>query len=415
MRCTKSESSDKTGPHVGTRWHVFAGGFLALAVMTLLAAAGGRVIPLFLKQELRTVFMAALLVLFGLKMLYDAMIYEENNEEPEELKEVSRPEHGAALVGPSRLLRAARYFFSPIFIQAASLTLMAEWGDRSQLATFALAADRSASAVCLGAILGHGLCTGLAVLGGNVLAKRISERLVLLIGGICFLSFALFTVVDELFSSGGGMAVLNPAFLICFFTSVLVNGHDHQSIRRKFKIMKENELRLLGEPQVKVEILWVGNAAESDGVVECQHGAEECQLNTLSACGLKKLQGEPESRLSFIEWKSVGRFSRRFEYDYVPWVIVNGRHMPSSEANLTIALCEEYATHTTPVLQVVAIPLVPSSAHYLMEYTTLLLILRLGSNRPHICSTLSKVGAASFLDEGQRCYREQQRDHGENE
>ncbi|XP_026190652.1 gamma-interferon-responsive lysosomal thiol protein-like [Cyclospora cayetanensis] len=238
--------------------------------------------------------------------------------------------------------------------------------------------------------------------------------------------------------------------------------------------MKENELRLLGEPQVKVEILyealcpfckseegvdcetleWVnssaGNAAESDGVVECQHGAEECQLNTLSACGLKKLQGEPESRLSFIEcvetldsvadgkWrnclsvagtrkaeieafhmthfrKSVGRFSRRFEYDYVPWVIVNGRHMPSSEANLTIALCEEYATHTTPVLQVVAIPLVPSSAHYLMEYTTLLLILRLGSNRPHICSTLSKVGAASFLDEGQRCYREQQRDHGENE
>ncbi|XP_026190653.1 GDT1-like protein 3 [Cyclospora cayetanensis] len=205
MRCTKSESSDKTGPHVGTRWHVFAGGFLALAVMTLLAAAGGRVIPLFLKQELRTVFMAALLVLFGLKMLYDAMIYEENNEEPEELKEVSRPEHGAALVGPSRLLRAARYFFSPIFIQAASLTLMAEWGDRSQLATFALAADRSASAVCLGAILGHGLCTGLAVLGGNVLAKRISERLVLLIGGICFLSFALFTVVDELFSSGGIM------------------------------------------------------------------------------------------------------------------------------------------------------------------------------------------------------------------
>lgn len=35
-------------------------------------------------------------------------------------------------------------------LQAASLTLMAEWGDRSQLATFALAADRSASAVCLG-------------------------------------------------------------------------------------------------------------------------------------------------------------------------------------------------------------------------------------------------------------------------
>ncbi|CDI74469.1 transmembrane protein, putative [Eimeria praecox] len=76
---------------------------------------------------------------------------------------------------------------------------MAEWGDRSQLATFALAADRSASAVCIGAIFGHGLCTALAVLGGNVLAKRISERVVLVLGGICFLSFAAFTAVGEFY------------------------------------------------------------------------------------------------------------------------------------------------------------------------------------------------------------------------
>lgn len=34
-----------------------------------------------------------------------------------------------------------------------------------------------------GAILGHGLCTALAVVGGNVLAKRISERVVLVLGG----------------------------------------------------------------------------------------------------------------------------------------------------------------------------------------------------------------------------------------
>lgn len=201
MRCSKSGSSSKAGApdnSSGSRWHVFAGGFLALALMTIIAAAGGRVLPLLLKQELRTIFMVSLLVIFGIKMLHEAAVYEEDSEEPEELKELSHV--GEASAGGPRLLRIARSFFSPVFIQAASLTLMAEWGDRSQLATFALAADRSASAVCLGAILGHGLCTALAVVGGNVLAKRISERVVLVLGGICFLSFAALTVASELYS-----------------------------------------------------------------------------------------------------------------------------------------------------------------------------------------------------------------------
>lgn len=194
MRCSRDDVCGKgigRQKALGCRWHVFAGGFLALAIMTVIAAAGGRVLPLVLKQELRTIFMVSLLVIFGIKMLYEAVVYEESSEELDKLKELS--EVGAEPSG-SRLFRIAGAFFSPVFIQAASLTLMAEWGDRSQLATFALAADKSASAVCLGAILGHGLCTALAVVGGNVLAKRISERLVLVLGGICFLSFAAFTV-----------------------------------------------------------------------------------------------------------------------------------------------------------------------------------------------------------------------------
>lgn len=54
---------------------------MALAVMTVMAAAGGRVLPLVLKQELRTIFMVSLLVLFGIKMLYEAVVYEESSEE----------------------------------------------------------------------------------------------------------------------------------------------------------------------------------------------------------------------------------------------------------------------------------------------------------------------------------------------
>lgn len=87
MRCTKVDSSKKSRPNEkrpGSRWHVFAGGFLALVVMTLMAAAGGQVLPLLLKQELRTIFMVCLLVIFGAKMLHEAAVYEENSDEPGE-------------------------------------------------------------------------------------------------------------------------------------------------------------------------------------------------------------------------------------------------------------------------------------------------------------------------------------------
>ncbi|KAL8452470.1 hypothetical protein Emed_001327 [Eimeria media] len=197
MRCSQGSRSRP----VGSRWHVFAGGFLALALMTVMAAAGGRLLPLLLSQRLRLIFMVSLLVLFGIRMLYEAAVHEEDPKEAEELKELSSIDEESG--NNSRLFRFARNFFSPIFIQTASLTLMAEWGDRSQFATFALAADTSASAVCLGAILGHGLCTMLAVVGGNMLAKRISERVVLVLGGICFLSFAALTVASELYSPKG--------------------------------------------------------------------------------------------------------------------------------------------------------------------------------------------------------------------
>ncbi|KAL8447954.1 hypothetical protein Emag_004152 [Eimeria magna] len=184
MRCSKGNDAGRPGSRsrpVGSRWHVFAGGFLALALMTVIAAAGGRLLPLLLNQRLRLIFMVSLLLIFGIRMLYEAAVYEEDPKEAEELKELSTVDEDVG--NNSRLLRFARNFFSPIFIQTASLTLMAEWGDRSQFATFALAADTSASAVCLGAILAHGLCTMLAVVGGNMLAKRISERVVLVLGG----------------------------------------------------------------------------------------------------------------------------------------------------------------------------------------------------------------------------------------
>ena len=76
-----------------------------------------------------------------------------------------------------------------IFLQAFILTFLAEWGDRSQIATIALAADRDPYGVTFGACLGHALCTGMAVVGGRMLASKISEKTVSFWGGFIFLGF----------------------------------------------------------------------------------------------------------------------------------------------------------------------------------------------------------------------------------
>ena len=71
------------------------------------------------------------------------------------------------------------------------MTFLAEWGDRSQLATIVLAAREDLSAVILAGLLGHFMCTGLAVLGGRMIAQKISVRTVTLVGGVVFISLLL--------------------------------------------------------------------------------------------------------------------------------------------------------------------------------------------------------------------------------
>lgn len=83
----------------------------------------------------------------------------------------------------------------PVFTHSFSITFLAEWGDRSQIATIAMAAAANPFGVCLGAAVGHALCTGLAVLGGRMLASRISEKTVAYVGGVLFLIFAVHSLI----------------------------------------------------------------------------------------------------------------------------------------------------------------------------------------------------------------------------
>lgn len=65
---------------------------------------------------------------------------------------------------------------SRIFLQSFTLTFLAEWGDRSQLTTIILAAREDLYGVALGGVIGHSICTGLAVIGGRMIAQKISVR-----------------------------------------------------------------------------------------------------------------------------------------------------------------------------------------------------------------------------------------------
>ncbi|XP_017057593.1 uncharacterized protein LOC108098907 isoform X1 [Drosophila ficusphila] len=90
--------------------------------------------------------------------------------------------------------RGATYFTMRILAQAFTMTFLAEWGDRSQLTTILLAASKDVYGVITGGIIGHCICTGLAVIGGRLVASKISVRTVTIVGGIVFIGFAVYAV-----------------------------------------------------------------------------------------------------------------------------------------------------------------------------------------------------------------------------
>ncbi|AWP11220.1 putative transmembrane protein 165 [Scophthalmus maximus] len=187
------------------RLTVLAGAMLALGLMTCLSVLFGyatTIIPRIYTYYVST----ALFAIFGVRMLREGlrMSPDEGQEELEEVQaeikkkdeELQRSklangtpdvEAGSGTTHPQGKWHS---IISPIFIQALTLTFLAEWGDRSQLTTIILAAREDPFGVAVGGTLGHCLCTGLAVIGGRMIAQKISVRTVTIIGGIVFLAFA---------------------------------------------------------------------------------------------------------------------------------------------------------------------------------------------------------------------------------
>ncbi|KZT31929.1 UPF0016-domain-containing protein [Sistotremastrum suecicum HHB10207 ss-3] len=203
---------------------VFAGAFSSLLVMSVLSAEMGHFLPTLIPKKYTQLAAALLFLVFGVKMLLEAKemkggnekIQEEMREVEQEIEEedsktdgtggvgengeriplevleegtvsrdhlpppITSPPSSESLKSYTSLREGTRNFFSlflgPVFVQTFVLTFLGEWGDRSQIATIALAAAHNVYVVALGTIVGHGCCTALAVIGGRWLSTKISVK-----------------------------------------------------------------------------------------------------------------------------------------------------------------------------------------------------------------------------------------------
>uniref|UniRef100_K4CS15 GDT1 family protein n=1 Tax=Solanum lycopersicum TaxID=4081 RepID=K4CS15_SOLLC len=123
----------------------------ALFVMTILSTGLGRIVPNLISRK-------------------------HTNSAKKEIEEVE--EKLEAGQGKAALRRSFSRFLTPIFLEAFILNF---------LATIALATHKNAIGVAVGATIGHTICTPVAVIGGSMLASKISQRTVATTGGLLFL------------------------------------------------------------------------------------------------------------------------------------------------------------------------------------------------------------------------------------
>jgi putative Ca2+/H+ antiporter (TMEM165/GDT1 family) len=174
-----------------SRTLVLIGTMLALGSMTIISVVIGQIfhaLPTSLNSSIPfdDYAAAALLVWFGYQNIRDSIAM--GKEEKEELRdaEVTVDE---AMSGKTNGPTGVR-----VVTETASLVFLAEWGDKSMLATVALAAAKNPFGVIAGGVSGHFIASVIAVIGGSYLGKYISEKNARLVGGILFWIFALLTI-----------------------------------------------------------------------------------------------------------------------------------------------------------------------------------------------------------------------------
>ena len=195
------------------RLAVFTGAMAALILMTILSTAMGLVLPKLLDRRYTHILSGVLFLYFGIKLIHDSRGMEtgKHSEELEEVEEelfqaTNKKKGDKSATLPTTTNNSSNSSSSgnsgklaapSIVLTALTLTFVAEWGDRSQIATIALASAKNPLGVTAGGILGHSICTASACIGGRLLASNISEKSVSQWGGVVFLLFGLHSLFWE--------------------------------------------------------------------------------------------------------------------------------------------------------------------------------------------------------------------------
>lgn len=224
---------------------VFSAAFSALIAMTVLSAVLGHAVPTLIPKSYTQLAAGVLFLVFSAKMFKEGRDMSPDEGVGEEMKEVemeleekeheqrrmsrrrssvspyalesgrgdrtrstnrlpSPPESVSSAssreVSPERgftiktVTAGASNLFSlllsPAWVQTFVMTFLGEWGDRSQIATIAMAAGQDYWWVTIGAVVGHGLCTAAAVIGGRAIAGRVSLKAGTLFSSLFFFCFA---------------------------------------------------------------------------------------------------------------------------------------------------------------------------------------------------------------------------------
>lgn len=238
------------------RMLVFSAAFSALITMTILSAVLGHAVPTLIPKRFTNFLASGLFLVFGTRMLREGLAMSKDEGVAAEMQEVEmeleEKEHQARQQGrrrssispyalemglgrknrksrsgsrlpspprspsssPDRSLSPPRstlkgafqglnnlfsLLLSPAWVQTFVMTFLGEWGDRSQIATIAMAAGQDYWWVTGGAVSGHAVCTGVAVIGGRAIAGRVSLRVVTLGGAGAFLVFGFIYLVEALY------------------------------------------------------------------------------------------------------------------------------------------------------------------------------------------------------------------------
>jgi putative Ca2+/H+ antiporter (TMEM165/GDT1 family) len=175
-----------------SRQLVFSAATAALAAMTILSVVMGRAASLLpLPPNLLHHAEIGLFLGFGLKLIYDAARMPATMSCDDVLEEAKEA------VDKLEAENAKQNSSWAIWLEGFILTFVAEWGDRTQLATISLAIKYSPLGVTIGAILGHAICAAIAVTCGKLICGRISERQLTFIGGCLFILFGILAVFEK--------------------------------------------------------------------------------------------------------------------------------------------------------------------------------------------------------------------------